>query len=414
MTEDDAQKMAQLRFTIISNLIPESCETLKERIERLAQIEWALPNGQRRYYSPATIEDWYYDYKKHGHQALLNPARKDKSTNRSITEKLAARIDFLFKEFPGIKNSNVIRDLKEKDYLPDGKPSKATLYRYLTRVRPPKTPSEKLRRAFESSRPGALYQTDLMYGPELKITGKDGRVRKKKTYLIAILDDYSRMICAAEFFTDQGLMNYLKVLEDALRGRGIPDKIYCDNGQIFISSQVTRIGMMLGMKVVRTKVRDAAAKGKIERFFRTVRDQFLDGTLRIAKGARDLEQLNAMFRTFVGKYNHAEHSAINTSPQMRWTQAEYQPKFPAETMEINTLFLLEEQRVVKKDGTISLQTILFEIYSSLALKKVNVRFDPHHLECVYVWDGQQYLGKFFPLNRQANDGIPRTPPKQGE
>ena len=415
MTEDEAQKMAQFRYRIICSLIPESLETLKERIERLALNEWQLPNGQLRSYSAATIEDWFYDYKKFGHEALLKPSRKDKSTHRSISTKLAEQIDFLLKEYEGMKNSNIIRHLKDSGYLPDNKPSTATLYRYLTRVRPvKKTPKGQLRRAFESSAPGVLYQTDLMYGPELKIKGKDGRLRNKKTYLIAIIDDYSRRICAAEFFTDQGLMNYLKVLENALRSCGIPQKIYCDNGQIFISSQVTRIGMVLGMKVVRTKVRDAAAKGKIERFFRTVRDQFLDGTLRIMKGAKDLEQLNAVFRTFVATYNHSKHSAFGDSPQGRWTKSDNQPKFPDDNIDINTLFLLEETRVVKKDGTVSLQNTLFEIYSSLAKQKVNVRFNPHDLSRIYAWDGQQYLGAFYPLDRQANDGIPRNPPKDNE
>ncbi len=412
MTEEDAVKMAHFRYGVICSLLAESYISLKTRIEELAHHEWTLPCGLIRSYAAATIEDWYYDYRKFGFNALINPPRKDKDVQRSVPDNIVAEIERIFHEFKGMKNSNIIRLLDSGGFRPNGKPSNATLYRYLKKSRPQTQLQTAERRAFEASRPGGLYQTDLMYGPVLKITGPDGRIRNQKTYLIAIIDDFSRMICAAEFFTDQGLMSYLIVLEKALRSRGIPEKIYCDNGQIFISSQVQRIGAELGMRVVKAKVRDAAAKGKIERFFRTVRDQFLDSTLRMeGKKIKNVDDINHLFRLYLENYNSREHSAIGCSPRQRWLQSPHQPRFPPEELHIDTLFMLESERTIKKDGTISVDTLLFELSSANAGQKVKVRYTPHDLSRVHAFINGEYLGVFYPLNRQGNDGLPR---KSGE
>jgi len=407
MTEENAVKMAHIRYGIICSLLAESHISLKKRIEDLAHCEWTLPCGLIRAYAAATIEDWYYDYRKYGFDALINPRRKDKDVQRSIPETVIAEIERLFREFPGMKSSNIIRLLDSGGFRSHNKPSTASLYRYLKKERPV-TPQSAERRAFEASRPAALYQTDLMYGPELKFVGPDGRIRKQKTYLIAIIDDFSRVICSAQFFIDQGLMSYLSVLEKALRSRGIPDKIYCDNGQIFISSQVQRIGAELGMRVVRAKVRDAAAKGKIERFFRTVRDQFIDCTLRVeAKNIKTVDDLNRYFRVYLEEYNSRKHSAIGCSPRQRWLQSPYQPRFPMESLHIDTLFMLEAERTIKKDGTISVASLLFELSSANAGQKVKVRYTPQDLNRVHAFLDGEYLGVFYPLNRQGNDGLPR-------
>ncbi len=409
MTEEDAVKMAHFRYGVICSLLADSYLSLKSRIQDLAHREWTLPCGLVRSYTAATVEDWYYDYKKYGFNALVNPPRKDKNVQRSIPDNVAAEIERLFLAFEGMKSSNVIRLLDNGGFRPDGKPSNATLYRYFQKVRPQSQGQVAERRAFEASKPGGLYQTDLMYGPKLKFTGPDGRVRLQNTYLIAILDDFSRMICGGQFFTDQGLMSYLTVLEQALRSRGIPDKIYCDNGQIFISSQVQRIGAELGMRVVRAKVRDAAAKGKIERFFRTVRDQFLDCTLRVEeKNIKNVDDLNRLFRLYLESYNSREHSAIGCSPRQRWLQSPHQPRFPPEELHIDTLFLLEEERTVKKDGTISVKKLLFELFSTYSGRKVKIRYTPYDLSKIHAFLDGEYLGIFYPLNRQGNDGLPRT------
>ena len=109
MTEENAVKMAHFRYGVICSLLAESYISLKKRIEELAHCEWTLPCGLVRNYAAATIEDWYYDYRKFGFDALINPPRKDKNVQRSIPDNIIAEIERLFREFPGMKNSNIIR-----------------------------------------------------------------------------------------------------------------------------------------------------------------------------------------------------------------------------------------------------------------------------------------------------------------
>ncbi len=265
MNEDDAREMGYFRFGVISPLLSQDDpRTLKARIQEQSAKIWTLANGQLRQFSAATIEDWYYDYNKGGIDALINPPRSDRGSHPAMNDSVCKKIDLVLQDHPTLKSANLIRILDQKKLRPDGTPSDPTIYRYLRKIRPTftkTTPQERL--AFEAPYAGNLYQTDIMYGPEVTIRQENGRNRKVPTYLIAIIDDYSRLICHAEFFVRQDLMAYLKVLEKAIRKRGIPDKIYCDNGKVFLAKQVKRMEAHIGCRVLHTKIRDAAAKGYV-------------------------------------------------------------------------------------------------------------------------------------------------------
>jgi transposase InsO family protein len=103
-----------------------------------------------------------------------------------------------------------------------------------------------------------------MYGVYLQQRGKDGRYRKRQTYLVAILDDHSRLLCHGQFYFEQNVLAYLDCLKQAVQKRGIPERLYADNGQVFLSTQVKRIAAKMGTTVIHTKPRDAAAKGYVK------------------------------------------------------------------------------------------------------------------------------------------------------
>jgi len=272
-----AKQMGMFRFGVISPLLSEDSRPLGHRIKELAKRVWTLPNSSLRQFSAGTIEDWYYDYSNYGINALIHPPRKDKGTHRTLNQEICAFVEETLKEAPRFKGSNLITRIDSKNLRTDGVPSDATIYRYIRKVRPLYTAENKQeRKAFEAPHAGCLYQTDIMYGPFLPVLQSNGRMAKKQTYLIAIIDDYSRLICHGEFFLSESLMDYLTVLEKAFRKRGCPDKVYCDNGKVFLSEQVKRIGAQVGTRIVHCAVRDSAAKGKIERWFLTCRTQFLE------------------------------------------------------------------------------------------------------------------------------------------
>ena len=254
----------------------------------------------------------------------MTTPRSDRGEHRSIPDEVCEAVDDLIKQHPTMKNCNIIRLIEQKGLLLKG-PSQSSLYRYLKRIRPTLCSPVSERRAFEAPHAGDLYQTDIMYGPKLSLLCPDGRYRAQDTYLIAIIDDYSRVICHAEFFFKQDLMSYIHTLEQAVRKYGIPNRVYCDNGQVFMSPQIKRIGAQIGTRVLHTKVRDAAAKGKIERWFLTVRNRFLNGVLPVKK-VKTLEELNELFNVFVSEYNQRIHSSINSSPIQRWLQSPQIPR----------------------------------------------------------------------------------------
>lgn len=407
MSQNPAVVMGHFRFGVINPLLSaDDPRSLKERFAELAARVWTLPNGSLRHYSAATIEDWYYDYRTHGLPALINPPRRDTGTHRVVSVELSEAIESLLADHPTIKSSNLIRLLDQRGLRVEGRPSDSTIYRYLRRLRQSQQRPVQERRAFEAPYAGCLYQTDIMYGPHLRVKTDAGRYRMQQSYLLAILDDHSRMLCHGEFFLTQDLMIYVQVLEQAIRKRGIPDRIYCDNGKVFLSDQIKRIGAEIGTRVVHTAVRDAAAKGKIERFFLTVRQQFLDLDWR-TETTHSLEVINQRFAAWCEAYNNRRHSAIDCTPLEKWLASPRRPRLLQDQLDADQLFLLETTRRVKKDGTFSLLGRRYETLGTAAGGTITVRYHRHQPSRVHVYFHDQYLGFAHLLDTQANHLLPR-------
>ena len=404
MTKNDSNGMGMFRFGVINPLLSESDEALCKRFERIAAEVRTLPNGTLRQFSPATIEDWYYDYKNYGLEGLVNPARSDKG-RISVSEDIIAAVDEFLKAKPKMKGTNIIHRLDKRELRHEGKPSDSTIHRYLRRVRPLFTEKKaKERKAFEGPFAGYLYQTDIMYGPHVMVRQPNGRYHKKQTYLIAVIDDHSRLICHAEFFITQTLMDYLKVLEQSILKRGIPERIYCDNGKVFLSDQVKRIGAEIGTRIIHTKVRDAAAKGKIERWFETVRSQFLENHEDIDR----LKELNTEFFEWVETYNQRKHSGIGCTPMEKWLRSPRSPRILSDSFTTDDIFWLETTRKVKKDGTFSLNSVRYETNYTLAGQKVTVRYNSQSTSGIRVYHDGSFIGLSFPLDVTGNNGLPRN------
>ena len=406
MNQEEGKKMGLFRFTIISPLLSDDPRPLLTRFGDLAERIWTLPNGTLRQFSAATIEDWYYDYRKYGINALIHPSRRDKGTHRALTQPICQAVQDILKEMPKLKGCNLINRLDTLGLRQNNEPSDATLYRYIREIRPAyATDTKKERKAFEAPYAGYLYQTDIMYGPFLPVRQENLRMAKKQSYLIAIIDDYSRLICHAEFFLTEGLMDYLNVLDKAIRKRGCPDKIYCDNGKVFLSEQVKRIGAQIGTRIVHCAVRDSAAKGKIERWFLTVRTQFLE-PLQFEK-ASSLPELNKRFFAWVEAYNSKCHSSLGCTPMEKWLKSPRQPRILSENADTDDLFWLEVSRKVKKDGTFSLNRIRYETNYTLVGQKITVRYNSQDPTRVHVYDDNGFIGVSFPLDPGANNNLPR-------
>jgi transposase InsO family protein len=397
--------IAQFKLGVIGSLRGTDDKSLKSKIKELSEKSWGFPNMTFGKLSAGSIEKWHYAYKNGGIDALTPKIRKDKGLDREIPECVKEKIDELLNKCKDLKTSNIIRFL-EQDFEKE-MPSKSTIYRYVKVKRPMYTDETKgqERLAFEAPYAGNLWQTDIMYGPYIYCY-VDGRLKKCQTYLIAIIDDNSRVIVHGEFFHSQRVEDYASTLKSAILKRGIPETLYCDNGKVFLSSQIKRIATKLGIIIRHTKVRDAAAKGKIERFFRTVRDKFLQ-PLRITDLPNNIDEFNSQFFAWLEiDYHNKIHSGIKMEPIQKWLRTSQKIRLIPSNKEY-TSFLFYAERKVKKDGTISLNGKTYETCFTLAKKKVVVEYDAINDLGVYIsYEGTDY-GKATLLDKHINNNLPR-------
>ena len=238
-----------------------------------------------------------------------------------------------------------------------------------------------------------------LYGPKLA----DPRDPKKlrKTYLFAFIDDRSRIIPHGEFFFDESLPRLERTLRVAIEKRGVPKAVYVDNGAVFVSHQFNRICAHLGIKRILATPGEPAGRGKIERFFRTVRGQFL--TEVETEGVSSLAKLNSSFIAWAEiVYHHRIHSETKETPLERFG-SDFTPK-SAEPKTLHEAFLWEEIRTVTKTATVSLGGNRYEVDGHLIRRKVTLRFDPFDLSRIEVFFQGQSFGEAGPylLKRGAH------------
>jgi transposase InsO family protein len=411
MLESERENGALERFTAIAPLLARGDpRTLAGRIAELAEREWPQPGGSTRKFAPSTIEGWYYAYLAAGFAELRDKPRSDKGLSRRVAPELEEAVKRLLDEHPRLRVKQMIRLLRGTGVLASGGPSASTLYRHVARLRagrpPPQAPRERL--AFEAPHPGSLWQADIMYGPHVPERGADGRWRKRQTYLAAIIDDHSRLCVHGRFYFSQGLDALCDVLEGAVTRRGVPERLYVDNGMVFSGSQLRLICARVGVSLLHTRVRDAAAKGKVERFFKTVRMSMLDPMLELDPPKR-LEDLNGAFLKWVEEeYNRGPHAGIGgMSPLERWLAGSAGVRLPPEDGSWEHAFLVSEERRVRGDGTIVFAGRHYETDFTLRGRKVEVRrrlSEPGRLQ---VYHEGRHVGAARPLDRSLNARLPR-------
>jgi putative transposase len=411
MLTSDREQSALARFTVIAPLLSQGDpRPLSARIAEQAERQWPLPDGSLRSFSDSTIEDWYYLYRRCGLDALMDRPRSDKGTQKSIPPDLALAIDQVLTDHPRLRTKHLIGLLRDRGLLGPQGPSTSSVYRYVKprRQQRPEPPSGRERRAFEAPHPGALWQADIMYGPQVPMRTAQGRWCKRPTYLLAILDDYSRLCVHGQFYFSQGLDALGDAFESACRKRGVPERLYVDNGMVFSGSQLRLICARIGTVLTHTRVRDAAAKGKIERFFQTVQVSLLNPLLELTPPA-GLEALNQAFGKWTEEqYNHRPHSALEgQTPMARWLAGAAVVRLLPADGSAEHAFLLSEERTVRADGTLQFHRQLFETDYTLKGRQVQVRWRLSEPTRLYVYDEDRYVGLARPLNRTLNARLPR-------
>src|SRR5208282_3970880 len=280
-----------------------------ERVHHVAAMTFVDEEGNSRRFTWRTIQTWYYRYKNHGITGMTLRPRKDKGQVRKVTpEELLEALNAARPHFHSKRTNKraLYRFCIEKGLLQPDRIAQTTFYRFIREhdlLAAQDKDDNKKRLGFSMKYANQLWQADTTCGPYLD-TGTGAR---KQARLIAFIDDASRILCHGEFFFEENVDTLVRAIRAAFYKRGVPEQLLVDNGSIYSSQEITLICARVGCILRHTAVRDAAAKGKIERFFRRVRDQFLVQKLDLSS----LEALNRQFTCWVEHdYNATEHDAI--------------------------------------------------------------------------------------------------------
>lgn len=383
--------------------------TIRDRIRSVSRMSFEDEYGDKHSFTWRTIETWRTRYRKDGVTAMQPTPRSDKGKTRKISpEELLEAVDQVrpqFRDRIRPPKAQIYRACLEKGLFTRAQIAPNTFSRLVNEhemLKPDPEVQGRTRLAFSKQYANQMWQADTMYGPHVQTP--DG---KKPTYLIAFLDDASRLLCHGEFFLSENTDSMARALRAALYKRGVPEQIYVDNGSIYASREMISICARLGALLCHTPVRDAAAKGKIERFFRTVRDQFLTRDLDLSS----IEELNRSFIAWAeDEYNQRVHSTLQMKPLDRFGLDLKRVKFLPGCEANDELFFVEEDRQVKNDNTFSFRNTRYEAPRDLRTKKIQIRFDRHAPTRVIVYYKEQRMGQAQPVDYVAND----RPPRKGE
>jgi transposase InsO family protein len=372
---DERREEALRRYQMIAPLLDEGSSEWEKRNAR-----WIIRCQED--ISERTLRRYVAAFKKGGFDALLPKERKDKGICKAIVPEALELAAQYRRELPGRSSERIQQLLEGHGYTV----ARSTLERHLRQQglsgqEIQASQKQVSSRRFNRQGRNTLWQSDLKFGPYLPDPMHSGR--KIRTYLIAIIDDATRMVVHAEFYENQKL----PVLEDTFRKAvmkcGAPDAFYVDNGKIFVSQWMKLACAKLRVRHLNTKAYSPESKGKIERFNRTVEEFLQEAAL---EKPQTLKQLNELFRVWLSEgYNHRVHSSLSgKSPAQAFAQDTKPLRFSSPEV-LRDAFLWEAERTVDKSGCAKLEGNLYEVGIEFLRKKVLFRYDPMNLSQVEVW-----------------------------
>lgn len=402
-----AEKIALFRYGLIAPLVIEVLPhgEMMRRARDIAAHEHEIPFSNRRQVSVETLLIWARRYRLEGFPALAPKSRCDSGVSRVIPPQLGQLIERLKRENPHRTAATLLRELALSSGSDTPPISAASLYRFLKEhgltERELLNPTT-VRRKFEAEYSNQIWQSDMLYGPYVQ--RPEGG--KRQCFLYAIIDDASRLIPHAQFYVSEGLDSLLDCLRQAVKARGIPIRLYVDNGKVFHSQQLARIAASLGILIVHSPPYQPEGRGKIERWFKTVRDQFLSNLDR--KQTLTVESLNARFWAWIDNgYHVAEHSSLGTTPLLRWQRDIEQIRQIPPTTDVRRLFFYRVIRTVRRDSTFLLQNRFYEAPAHLAGQRIEARFDPLDAAVIDIYVDDNPEGQARLVDPVINAVLPR-------
>lgn len=404
MEQEKKNSIALMRYSVIAPLIT----GLSDNYDSLAAFFLDAsakgvphPDGTLKHYSPATIERWYRIYKDKGFDALIPTGRANLGLPRKLDHELQEQIRYLKTNYPRMSASAIYRQLRDNGSIKYGDVSQSTVNRYVNLIAlQAKTTTKHDMRRYERPHINEVWCGDTSVGPYLKTP--DGK--KHKVFIIALIDDASRFIVGIDVFFNDNFINLMSVMKSAVAKYGRPKLFNFDNGSSFKNKQMELLAARIGSVIHYDQPYTPTQKAKIERWFRTIKDQWMS-CLDI-RDFHSLDELRGNLLAYVQMYNQTVHSSLNgMSPQERFfSEPECIKRLSDEQIEAS--FLLEIERRVSTDSVIVIDQIEYEVDCRFAKQRIKLRYSPDFKD-IFIVEADSTLPPIRLLNKTENAFIKR-------
>jgi putative transposase len=387
-------EIALFRYGLVAQLIhtPPDSGQQEQLLREIAAKTYAIPGSTRQRVSVTTLRRYLKAYREKGFDALRPAPRQDAGQPRAFPPQLLDKAIALREEQPARTTQTLVDILQRDESVPTEQPinahTLATHLRQRGKTRRLLAQTAKVYRRFERPRVNDLWQGDAMAGPWLPDPYAPGKHRR--THLFCFIDDHSRLVPYCEFFFEEALPRMERVLKVALLRRGLPWALYVDNGLVYSSTQFNAACATLGIQRIKAAPYAPEGKGKQERFFETLRAQFLPEVA--VSNLSTLTELNESLWAWVEcVYHKHEHSETKQTPLARYT-AGLEHVRPVDPEAVRLAFRWRETRKVYRDATIALQGNRYQVDPALVGRKIELRYDPFDLSHMELYLDGRSLG----------------------
>lgn len=353
--KDHAEAVALFRSQVLGPLLTRSPMRgeLSRALIELSCIRFRPPGSDTtRTFGVSTLQRWYYAYQQGGLAALKPMPRSDRGRAKALTEAQRELLLAIRREHRSASVPLILRTLVTDGRLGQDEVSAATVRRLYAEHGLKRIPArqavyaeERQRLRWEAARPGALWQGDVCHGPYLTVDEKKVPLR-----IHILLDDASRFIVGIKAMATERESDMLALLVAALRVHGLPDALYLDNGSTYTGDTLRVACARLGITLMHPRARDPQAKGKVERFIRTLREGCLDHLGSLSS----LHDVQVRLLAFVGKHYHtAPHASLMGKSPLSVFTDQTTPKDHIDEARLTEALTVRGRRRLRADSTIS-------------------------------------------------------------
>ena len=400
-------EIALFRYGLIAPVVTDTyTENSKMEYFRNVASKSYIVNGKEEHFSSTSIKKWYLGYQKDGFKSLIPKTRNDCGTSRKLNEEVKEKIKEFKNNYPHITGTLIYKKLVDVGFINPNDISLGTVLKFIRDNSLLFNETENIdRRAFVMEHANDCWQADTSHGPYLTIDGK-----KVLTYLIAIIDDASRKIVGAKFFFNDNSINLQDVFKSSVKKSGVPKKLFVDNGKTYKNDQFNIICATLGLVLIHARPYSGASKGKIERFFHTMKSTWMRGL--DWNSIKGIDDLNHLLLDFINEYNMNPHSSLKDEneelmcPNIRWFKDSSLVR-KLDTEMIDIAFLHTAYPKIRSDAIAYIKGKEYEVDMKYIGKKITVKYDPLNLENAWIYDNNVLTEKISFVNKIDNSKIKR-------